>query len=123
MNNYKKFISPYELMKKFNIDEGEYREMCYSGLPRYECAGVTRHAIDEIYLWCEENRKPIIDYSNICSKSKLCDIFNVGGTVISKWEELGMPKHIVTDKLNSNKRTFKYDIDEVKNWLKKSLEV
>ena len=118
MNYYKKFISAQELMKRFNIDKDEYKYMVSSGLPVYSCAGISRHAIDEVYLWCEEHRHPIEDTSNNCNILELSHVFGVSPSVISKWEELGLPKKIITDRLNSNKRRFVYDIEDVKNWLR-----
>lgn len=118
MNFYKKFISPIDLMKRFNLDKNEYRHLLELGLPVYGCAGIQRHAIDEVYLWCEANKIPIQDNSELYSGKELIKIFGITEKTLSSWIEMGLPKQIIPNKSNPYKRHFAYNVNDVRNWLR-----
>lgn len=118
MNKYKKFITPREFMKKFNVDPSDYHCLVVRGLPTYHCAGITRHPIDEIYLWCEENRVRLEDRENLCNATELAKVFSVSVTTIAKWERMGMPKRIIPCSNRGDKKFFAYDTEEVLTWLR-----
>lgn len=122
MNRYKKFITPREFMKKFNVDKETYKSLIYRGLPSYDCAGVTRHPIDEIYLWFEEKRIMLEDSEKLCNATQLAHVFSVSVSMIAKWELMGLPKHVINRGRGGRRKIFAYDPEEVLVWLRSQHE-
>lgn len=111
----KKFLSPVQLRKRFNFNPNEYENLIDLGLPTYTCAGVTRHPIDEVYLWCEKNRVAIRDQNNLCSGRKIRELLGISDKNLKTLEQMGLPKVI---QQKGGFRKFMYDKEEVINWFK-----
>lgn len=111
----KKFLSPIQLKKRFGISNTDYEWYLTRGLPSYGCAGVTRHPIDEVYLWFEDNNIEIEEYQSLCNAPQLRRLLGIDKRTLERWEENGLPKVLDTTKYP---HSFKYNTNTVITWLK-----
>lgn len=115
MLDSKKFFSPTQLRRRFNISLFEYNTFVEAGMPTYTCAGVVRHPIDEVYLWCENNRVHLQDQNDLCSARQIRELLGISAKNLEDWEKMGLPKKIY--KTRRFPRIL-YDKNDVISWLK-----
>lgn len=118
--NDRKFLSPIQVQRRFGIKSEEYNRFIDAGFPTYTCAGVTRHPIDEIYMWCEENRLQLEDQNNLCSRSQIMALLNINSKILEDWEKCGLPKRLVC---NHRVKKFLYHKQDVIDWLRSQSSV
>lgn len=117
ISSNRKFLSPTQVQRRFGLSTTEYDKYVECGMPTYKCAGVTRHPIDEIYLWCESNRITLQDQNDLCTSNQIKKLLGINQRDLENWEMLGLPKQI-TQNPASGMKMFLYNKYDVIDWLK-----
>lgn len=117
VSDSRKFLSPIQVQRRFGLSSTEYTQYVESGMPTYQCAGVVRHPIDEIYLWSETNRIVLQDLNDLCTSNQIRKLLGISKKDLENWEKEGLPKQI-THNPASGIRMFLYNKHDVIAWLK-----
>lgn len=113
----KKFLSPNQIRNRFGLSKSEYDMYVRQGLPTYVCAGVVRHPIDEVYLWCETNRVYLQDQNDMCTRTQIRKLLGISSNDLEKWEKAGLPKASKVNKATGGVM-YLYRKHDVIDWLK-----
>lgn len=117
ITKYKKFVTPKEVRVRFRLTKEEYNSMLENGLPLYVCAGVSRHAIDEVYDWLKENNSKLVDFEvGYCTGFELRKMLGITKKELEIWETYGLTKILTYDR--KGKERYYYNKESVVKWLR-----
>lgn len=117
LSTEKKFLSPYQIRKRFDISSSDYLRYVQLGMPTYKCAGITRHPIDEVYLWCESHRIHLQDQNDMCTSNQIRKLLGITKNELENWEKAGLPKTMTRNKATGGVM-YLYNRKEIIDWLR-----